>query len=132
MVSLVSSARPSASASAPAPKPSKPLLRRATLSGTIRKSEDAGLDADLMSVPPSPSKRARVTFNPTVEEKVMEAYQAKGRSLDSVRAEVKRSIEAHVKNQGDSEGYDNIKEMFAPRRGEDEEEGEGSSVDLKT
>ncbi|KAH6709574.1 RNA polymerase I-specific transcription initiation factor-like protein rrn3 [Leptodontidium sp. MPI-SDFR-AT-0119] len=133
MVSLISSARPSGSASsAPAPKPSKPLLRRATLSGTIRKSEDAGLDIDLMSVPPSPSKRARVTFNPTVEEKVMEAYQAKRRSLDSIRAEVKRSIEAHVKSQGDSNGYDNIKEMFAPRRGEDEELGEGSSVDLKT
>lgn len=133
MVSLVSSARPSASgsSSATAAKPSKPLLRRATLSGTIRKAEDAGLDVDLMSVPPSPNKRARVTFNPNIEEKVMEVYQAKGRSMDSIRAEVKRSIEAHVKNQGDSEGYDNIKKMFAPRRGDDDE-GEGSSVDLKT
>ncbi|KAH7416999.1 RNA polymerase I-specific transcription initiation factor-like protein rrn3 [Cadophora sp. MPI-SDFR-AT-0126] len=131
MVSLVSGARPPAAASAPVTKPSKPLLRRATLSGTIRKSEDAGLDIDLMSVPPSPNKRTRVTFNPTVEEKVMEVYQAKGKSLDSIRAEVKRSIEAHVKNQGDSEGYDNIKEMFAPRRDEDDE-GEGSNVDLKT
>ena len=131
MVSLVSSARPSAAASAPITKPSKPLLRRATLSGTIRKSEDAELDIDLMSVPPSPNKKARVTFNPTVEEKVMEVYQAKGRSLDSIRAEVKRTIEAHVKNQGDSEGYDNMKEMFAPRRDEDDE-GEGSNVDLRT
>ncbi|KAK0118851.1 hypothetical protein ONS96_011933 [Cadophora gregata f. sp. sojae] len=131
MVSLVSGARPSASASAPISKPSKPLLRRATLSGTVRKSEDAELDIDLMSVPPSPNKRARVTFNPTVEEKVMEVYQAKGRSLDSIRAEVKRSIEAHVKNQGVSEGYDNMKEMFAPRRDEDDG-GEGSNVDLRT
>ncbi|KAK0126109.1 hypothetical protein ONS95_007728 [Cadophora gregata] len=131
MVSLVSGARPSASASAPISKPSKPLLRRATLSGTVRKSEDAELDIDLMSVPPSPNKRARVTFNPTVEEKVMEVYQAKGRSLDSIRAEVKRSIEAHVKNQGASEGYDNMKEMFAPRRDEDDG-GEGSNVDLRT
>ena len=61
----------------------------------------------------------------------MEVYQAKGRSLDSIRAEVKRTIEAHVKNQGDSEGYDNMKEMFAPRRDEDDE-GEGSNVDLRT
>jgi len=61
----------------------------------------------------------------------MEVYQAKGRSLDSIRAEVKRTIEAHVKNQGDSEGYDKMKEMFAPRRDEDDE-GEGSNVDLRT
>ncbi|OWP00947.1 RNA polymerase I-specific transcription initiation factor rrn [Marssonina coronariae] len=128
MVSLIPSIRPSAPA--PAAKPSKPLLRRATPSGTIRKSEDAGLDIALMSVPSSPNKRARVTFNPTVEEKVMEAYQAKGRSLDSIRAEVKRSIEAHTRDQGDDEGYDNIREMFAPKRSEDDE-GQGSNVDLK-
>ncbi|PBP26872.1 RNA polymerase I-specific transcription initiation factor-like protein rrn3 [Diplocarpon rosae] len=128
MVSLLPSIRPSAPV--PAAKPSKPLLRRATSSGTIRKSEDAGLDIDLVSVPYSPNKRARVTFNPTVEEKVMEVYQAKGRSLDSIRAEVRRSIEAHTRDQGNNEGYDKIREMFAPRRGEDDE-GEGSNVDLK-
>ncbi|CZT47301.1 related to RNA Polymerase I Transcription Factor Rrn3 [Rhynchosporium secalis] len=130
MVSLVSSARPTASASAPTPKPSKPLLRRATLSGTIRKSEDAGLDVDLSSISPSLNKRARVTFNPTVEEKVMEAYQVKGRSLDSIRADVKRSIEAHVRKEGHSTGYDDMKEMFAPRT-RDNDEDEGSGVDMK-
>jgi RNA polymerase I-specific transcription initiation factor RRN3 len=129
MVSLVPMVRPSAHA--PAPKPSKPLLRRATLSGTIRKSEDAGLDADFISAPPSPSKRARVTFNPTVEEKVMEEYQVRGRSLDSVRAEVKRVIEAHLK--GDSEGYDVIKEVFSTGREDDEdEEMDSKRVDMKT
>lgn len=129
MVSIIPGTR--VPVSAPVAKPSKPPIRKSTLSGTIRKSEDAGLDADLMSVPSSPNKRARVTFNPTVEEKVMEVYQAKGRSLDSIRAEVKRSIEAHTKEQGDT-GYDNLKEIFAPRRRDDEEEGEGSSVDMKT
>jgi RNA polymerase I-specific transcription initiation factor RRN3 len=130
MVSLVPIARPAAPAAAP--KPSKPLLRRATLSGTIRKAEDAGLDSDFLSAPPSPSKRVRVTFNPDVEEKVMEEYQIKGRSLESVRLEVKSSIEAHLK--GDSEGYDIIKEVFSPSRtdDEDEESAGDKSVDMKT
>ncbi|EKD19220.1 uncharacterized protein L3040_009340 [Drepanopeziza brunnea f. sp. 'multigermtubi'] len=126
--------------SAPAAKPSKPLLRRAALSGTVRTSEDAGLDLDLIPNPASPNKRARVSFNPTVEEKIMEVYQAKGRSMDSVRGEVKRSIEAHIRDKGDSEGYDRIREMFAGKKGdkggdggeEEEEEEEGFNVDIKT
>jgi RNA polymerase I-specific transcription initiation factor RRN3 len=126
MVSLV----PTVPVPAPTAKPSKPLLRRSTLSGTIRKADDAGLDADILSAPPSPSKRARVTFNPNVEEKVMEDYTSKGRSLDSVRAEVKRSIEAHMK--GDSEVYDVIKEIFAPRRGGGDEDTQDDVVDMKT
>ena len=115
MVSFVP-VQPSAPA-APKTKPTKPLLRRATLSGTIRKSDDAGLDADLLLVPPSPIKRAKVTFNPQVEEKVMEEYSLKSRSLESVRGEVRRAIESH--GRGESEAYDTIKEIFAPRRGED-------------
>ncbi|TVY55896.1 RNA polymerase I-specific transcription initiation factor rrn3, partial [Lachnellula suecica] len=107
--------------------PSKPLLRRATLSGTIRKSDEAGLD-DLLSSPPSP-KKARVSFNPLVEEKIMDAYSVKGRSLESIRAETKRAIDAHVR--GESEMYDNIKEVFASRRAGEEEEPE-RRVDMKT
>jgi RNA polymerase I-specific transcription initiation factor RRN3 len=130
MVSLVPSARPAAPTAAP--KPSKPLLRRATLSGTIRKAEDAGLDSDFLSAPPSPSKRVRVTFNPDVEEKVMEEYQIKGRSLESIKLEVKCSIEAHLK--GDSEGYDVIKEVFSSRSADDEDEESAGDkrVDMKT
>jgi RNA polymerase I-specific transcription initiation factor RRN3 len=73
-----------------------------------------------------------VTFNPNVEEKVMEEYQVKGRSLESVRLEVKSSIEAHLK--GDSEGYDVIKEVFSPRTGDyvDEENEGDKRVDMKT
>jgi RNA polymerase I-specific transcription initiation factor RRN3 len=101
------------------------------LSGTIRKAEDAELDSDFLSAPPSSSKRVRVTFNPNIEEKVMEEYQVKGRSLESVRIEVKSSIEAHLK--GDSEGYDVIKEVFSPRKGdEDEEREEDKRVDMRT
>lgn len=118
------------SAPVPAPKAIKPLLRRATLSGTVRKVDDAGLDGDLLSAPSSPNKRARVTFNPNVEEKVMEEFKPKGRSLDSVRAEVKAAIESHLK--GDSEGYDVIKEVFSPRRSDDEEEEvDAKDVDIK-
>lgn len=126
MVSLA----PMVQRSAPTPtsKPSKPLLRRATLSGSIRKVDDAGLDDDFLSTPPSPSKKARVTFNETVEEQIMDEYSVKGRSLDMIRTETRRAIEAHVR--GDSEGYDAIKEVFAPRRGDDE--GSEKSVDMKT
>jgi RNA polymerase I-specific transcription initiation factor RRN3 len=130
MVSLVPIVRPPEPAAAA--RPNKPLLRRATLSGTVRKVDDADLDEDFLSAPQSPVKRARVTFNPNVEEKVMEEYQVKGRSLESVRLEVKSSIEAHLK--GNSEGYDVIKEIFSPRRGNNEdEENEGDKrVDMKT
>ena len=116
MVSVVQAARLSS-----APKPSKPLLRRSTLSGTIRKLEDAGLDTDILSAPPSPNKRAKVTFNPNVEEKVMEEYSIRGRSLESVRSEVRRAIEARAR--GNNEGYDIIQEVFSPREGDEEREG---------
>ena len=104
-------------------KPTKPLLRRATLSGTIRNCEDAELDSDLLSVPSSPAKRPRVTFNPDVKEKLMEEYTPKLRSLESVRGEVRRAIEAHCR--GESEEYDTIKEVFGPRKGDDEREDRG-------
>ncbi len=128
MVSLVPAIRPPNPATA---KANKPLLRRSTLSGTIRKLDDTDLDADLLSAPPSPSKRARVTFNPDVEEKVMEEYQVKGRSLETIRIEVKRAIEGH--QSGSSEGYDTIKEVFSPRRADDEDdEDRASDADIKT
>lgn len=128
MVSVIPIMRPSRPT--PSAKPIKPLLRRATLSGTIRKVDDAGLDDDILSAPPSPSKRARVTFNPTVDTKVMEEYQVKGRSLDSVRGEVKRALQAHLK--GESEEYDMIKEVFAPRRDGDEDDDEADAkADIK-
>ncbi|TAQ89820.1 hypothetical protein B7494_g1874 [Chlorociboria aeruginascens] len=123
MVSLVPTAGPGGSL--PSAKPSKPLLRRSTLSGTVRKVDDAGLDDNLPSVPSSPSKRARVSFNPNVEEKVMEEYSAKGRSLESIRSEVRRAIEAH--GRGHSEQYDTIKEIFSSQTEEEEEEEEANT-----
>ncbi|QSZ29756.1 hypothetical protein DSL72_004273 [Monilinia vaccinii-corymbosi] len=104
---------------------SKPLLKP-TMSGTIRKAKDTDLDDDIEV--PNP-KRARVSFNPQVEEKVLVEYVAKARSLESVRAEVKRAIEAHVK--GDSEKYDSIKEFFAHPEG-DEREDTTANDEVKT
>jgi RNA polymerase I-specific transcription initiation factor RRN3 len=120
MVSRVSMARPSVQP-APAIKPSKPVLR--TLSGTIRKYDEAGLD--LPSTPSSPSKRARVTFNPTVEEKLLVEWS--GRSVESVKKEVKRALEAHARN--DSDDYDALKEVFAPNFEEENEDEDRNSHD---
>lgn len=89
-------------------RPTKPLLRRATLSGTVRNSDDAGLDAESLLAPPSPSKRARVSFDPNVEEKIVD-----GRSVEAVKVEIRRAIEAHIR--GDNEEYDIVKEVFAPK-----------------
>jgi RNA polymerase I-specific transcription initiation factor RRN3 len=62
----------------------------------------------------------------------MEEYQIKGRSLESIKLEVKCSIEAHLK--GDSEGYDVIKEVFSSRSADDEDEESAGDkrVDMKT
>lgn len=121
MVSIVSVNQPT-----PTVTGSKPLLK-STMSGSMRrKAQDADLDDDLEV--PNP-KRARVSFNPKVEEKVLEEYVAKGRSLESIRMEVKRAIEAHGK--GDSERYDSIKEVFAQFVGEDREDSSAND-EVKT
>jgi RNA polymerase I-specific transcription initiation factor RRN3 len=62
----------------------------------------------------------------------MGEYQIKGRSLESIKLEVKCSIEAHLK--GDSEGYDVIKEVFSSRSADDEDEESAGDkrVDMKT
>jgi RNA polymerase I-specific transcription initiation factor RRN3 len=132
MVSVVPIARPYEPKALS--KPTRPLLQR-PLSGIIRKSDDADLSDELLS---TPTKRARVSFNPTVEEKVMEAYTVKGRSAEVIRAEVRRAIESH--KRGDSGDYDALKDVFAPsdeaEAGDDDEEDEESvalaRVELKT
>ncbi|KAH8676617.1 RNA polymerase I-specific transcription initiation factor-like protein rrn3 [Tricladium varicosporioides] len=130
MVSLVPLGTPTAPTKVS--KPTKPLLRRSTLSGTIRKFEDTDLDSDLLSVPPSPNKRARVTFNPKVEEKYVDEFSVKGRSLDLIRSEVKRAIEGHAK--GNSEAYDNIKSLFCSKTQDEDDEDveEQRRAEIKT
>jgi len=59
----------------------------------------------------------------------MDEYTVQTRSLESVSAEVKRAIEGH--GNGNSEGYDTIKEIFVPRKEDDEGEKEGLNEEMK-
>ena len=124
--------------------PSRPLLRRATLGGSIRTRDEAGLDVDvdgsIASAPPSPSKRARtVTFSPMIERQVFSSTSTMAGfepdntlDLEAVRLEVKFAIEEHAKGTSE-EGYDMLKELFATekRRTGDGKEG-ASNGKIKT
>lgn len=123
MVSRVSVARPPPKAVLP----TKSILRR----GKVRTADEAGLDEDILPDPPNPSKRPRITFNATIEEKVLEEFkpkETKGRSLETVRAEVRTAITDHL--AGESEAYDLIKNAFSTRRDDDAEGGQ-RNVDMK-
>jgi len=110
----------------PNQKPSKPLLRRATLNGssTVRTRDEAELDLD-PPTPPSPSKRARtVTFSPIVDEKLFSQSKAMAGfapDLEAIRVEVKLALEEHIRG-GNDEKYDMLKEVFGSvrRRGDNE------------
>lgn len=130
MVSRVSVARPPPKAGSLPVKSTKPFIR------TKRSADDAELDEPTIPDLPDisrPIKKPRVTFNPTIESKVLEEFkpaQTKGRSLESVRAEVRSAITSHL--NGESEGYDLIKDAFSARReGRDEAEEEKKGVDMK-
>ncbi|KAI9879963.1 MAG: hypothetical protein M1830_006271 [Pleopsidium flavum] len=82
----------------------KPLLRRPTL---IRKRDNTDMDLDEDAVPPSPSKRSKVTFDTDVEVRIMDEWE-KGPEL--IRAEVRRAVEKHA--HGENTGYDRVKEVF--------------------
>lgn len=58
----------------------------------------------------------------------MEKFTPKGPSQETVRAEVKSAITAHLR--GESEGYDTIKEIFSGRKSHDEG-AETSNADMK-
>ena len=62
----------------------------------------------------------------------MEEWTEPGRSLQSVKKEVKRAIEGHAK--GESDGYALIKEIFTPRRrgGAAEVDDSSPNKDMKT
>jgi RNA polymerase I-specific transcription initiation factor RRN3 len=108
-------------------KPTRPLLRRATLNGssTIRTCDEAELDLD-PPTPPSPSKRARtVTFSPVVDEKLFlqsKAVAGYAPDLEAVRVEAKLALEEHIRG-GNDEKYDMLKEVFGPVRRRGDREG---------
>ncbi|KAI1001316.1 hypothetical protein K3495_g6883 [Podosphaera aphanis] len=103
-------------------RPNKSILRRPAQSGTTRKVDDAGLDDDLPLL--TSNKRLKVTFGTAITDKVIdEEPLPKTRALETIRAEVKRAIEAHLK--GNSEAYDVIKYIFSPKKKDDDDEEEG-------
>lgn len=79
--------------------PVKPLLRRSTLSGTIRKRDEYEVDIDIdpISPPTSPGKRLRVTFNPEVLVKTMDDQNEK--SIELVREEVRNALDSKISGQ---------------------------------
>lgn len=82
----------------------KPLLRRPTL---VRKRDDTDMDLDAISVPPSPGKRSKVTFDTDVKIRIMDEWE-KGAEL--IREEVRRAIEKRARDE--NTGYDRVKEVF--------------------
>lgn len=102
-------------------KPTKPLLKHTSVTaGKTRKRSEVSMDSDSLTDGPTPAKKARVSFNPKVEEKTMEAYSSKGRSIEGVKAEVRNAIEAL--HRGDATKYDAIKDVFADKDEADEDE----------
>jgi RNA polymerase I-specific transcription initiation factor RRN3 len=104
----------------------RPLLRHATVGRNIRTRDEAGLDVDdsAPSAPPSLNKRARtVTFSPVIEEQVFSSSAAmagfapdgSARDLENIREEVRFVVEERAKGaNGNNEGYDALREVFAP------------------
>lgn len=129
MVSVATIPQPSALTATPSLKPSKMLpssspvsiLKTSKAAGTKRKMAD--IDRSLSPVssvsdtnddaPPS-KKRARVTFNENIQTHSWDQNDpaAKtGMSVAMVREEIRRAIHHHV-SSGESEAYDQVKEIF--------------------
>lgn len=100
MVSLAApvAALPSSNAKAAIPGPS-----------LKRKHMDSDSDNEAPAV--ARSKKPRVSFDPTVDIRLLEDFDEKG--IELVREEVRRAIDKHV--AGDSASYDEIKTLFTTR-----------------
>lgn len=91
-------------------------LRHSHTHSKVRKADEANLD-DVSPVQCA-NKKLKVTFDIDPENSNMvEEYQENVRSLETVRGEVKRAIETHLK--GNSECYDIIKAIFSPNNRDD-------------
>ncbi|KAL9604830.1 MAG: hypothetical protein Q9219_000278 [cf. Caloplaca sp. 3 TL-2023] len=90
------------------------MPRRPTL---VRKREE-----DEIQVPSSPSKRAKVTFEPAVEVRVVEEWE---KSPAVIRESVRRAIKKHA--TGDNAGYEQIKAIFVPAK-DDQDEASPTTV----
>jgi len=86
----------------------KSLLRRPTL---VRKREDDECDAPFI-----PSKRAKVTFDSDVEVRMTDDWD---KAPQLIQEEVRRVLTKRA--LGDSSGYDKLRNVYAPKKDEDEE-----------
>ena len=102
MVSIMSTAPP-AFGSVPAPTAKLPL-RRPTL---VRKRNDMDMDLDS---PPSPGKRAKVSFDSQVQVRVVDEWE---KAPDLIREEVRRALEKRA--VGDNSGYDRVVEIYTAK-----------------
>lgn len=84
--------------------PTKPSFRRPAL---VRKRDDTDLDVEGDTIPQSPSKRTKVTFDADVEVRVMDQWE---KAPEVVREEVRRALERHA--IGDDAAYDQVKEVY--------------------
>ena len=84
--------------------PLKPLLRRNTL---VRKRDELGDETEHNADPPSPGKRAKVSFNAEVQVRVMENWE---KTPGLIREEVRRALQKH--SVGENAGYEQIKEVY--------------------
>lgn len=87
---------------ATAPAVSSPSLKR--------KHSDSNPDTEGLATGYT-KKRPRVSFDPSVDIRILEDFDDKG--IELVREEVRRGIEKHV--AGDSASYDQIKALFVTR-----------------
>ena len=102
MVSIVASAK---SIDRQTPTiPAKATARRPTL---VRKRGDTDLDNDANTVPQSPEKRARVSFDEDVQVRFMGDWE---KTPEVIRDEVRRALERHA--LGDDASYDRVKEIY--------------------
>ncbi|KAL8948539.1 MAG: hypothetical protein Q9222_005289 [Ikaeria aurantiellina] len=99
-------------ATAPVGTTPVPITKDSTRpSSIIRKRK---IDDSLASS--SPSKQSRVTFDSDVEVRIVEKWE---KSAAVIQDSVRRAIVKH--KNGDNAGYDSIKDIYAPRKGEQEE-----------
>ncbi|OJD29461.1 rna polymerase i specific transcription initiation factor rrn3 superfamily [Diplodia corticola] len=84
---------------------------KAILPGPSLKRKHMDSDSDNEAPAVARSKKPRVSFDPTVDIRLLEDFDEKG--IELVREEVRRAIDKHV--AGDSASYDEIKTLFTTR-----------------
>jgi RNA polymerase I-specific transcription initiation factor RRN3 len=96
----------------------KPLLRRATLSGTVRRHGETDISMDAEPNLANPNKRPKVAFDPEVKVRLMEDWASSEKAPELIREEVRRGIERYF--MGETAGYERIKEIFTIKQDADD------------